>query len=94
MNAHGRLILALFFDPLEISPLPFKLSLVRVDLPLLLGLFLFLSLQLVSDQGAGSQSERAADGGSRAGRAHGRADDASYGGTAQRADSGAFLPGG
>jgi hypothetical protein len=54
MKAHGRLILALFFDPLEISPLPFKLSLVRVDLPLLIGLFLFLSLHLVSDQGAGS----------------------------------------
>jgi hypothetical protein len=54
VSARGRLILALFFDPLELSFLPVELSLIGVDLPLLIGLFLFLSLHLVSDQGAGS----------------------------------------
>ena len=54
MHTHGGLILALLFEPLELSLLAVKLSLVRVGLTLLFGLFLFLSLHLVTDQGAGS----------------------------------------
>lgn len=54
MHTHGRLIFALLFEPLELSPLAVKLSLVRVGLMLLFGLFLFLSLHLVTDQGASS----------------------------------------
>jgi hypothetical protein len=84
----------LFPEFLEISLLAVKFSLVHVDLPLLFGLFLFLSLHLVADQGAGAEAERAADGRARAWVPDCRADDAADCGTSQGADSRPFLPSG
>ena len=48
------LILALLFNPIELSSLAIQFRLVRVYLSLLVGLPLILTLHLVSNQSAGS----------------------------------------
>ena len=56
-----RSILALFSDPFQLAPLAFQFGLIGIDLFLLVGLAVLLSLELISDQGAGAQSQCATD---------------------------------
>jgi len=63
-------VFTLFAHPLEFTALALQLGLVGVKLPLLIGLFDFLALQLIANQCPGSQAERAADRGAGARMAH------------------------
>ena len=50
-------VLFLFFQHFELAPLAIQLGLIGIDLALLVGLLLFLSLQLIADQCAGAQDQ-------------------------------------
>ena len=54
-------IFPLFPEPFQFAPLAFQFGLIGIDLSLLVGLTILLSLELISDQGATSQSQSAAD---------------------------------
>ena len=87
-----KLVLALFFQPLELLFLTLKLGLVLVDLPLLLLLLLLLPLHLVADESPRPQAQRATDQGPCCGMLDCATDQAAGGRSTQGADSRAFLP--
>ena len=69
----------LFFQLFELAPLAIQLGLIGVDLALLIGLLLFLSLQLIADQRAGAKTKSTADSGANARRSHGGANNTEIG---------------
>jgi hypothetical protein len=81
----------LFFQFFDLAPLALKLGLIGVDLALLVGLLLFLSLQLVADQRAGAKAKGTADSGADARRSHGGANNTAHRRPPEGADSRAFL---
>jgi hypothetical protein len=83
----------LFFRPLQFTPLPFKLSLIRVNLPLLIRLLLLLTLELISDQRSGTETQHTADRSAGAWMAHGRANNTARGGASEGTDTRAFFAG-
>jgi hypothetical protein len=90
--AHNRrLVFTLFFHPLQFTSLAFKLSLIRVNLSLLIRLLLLLALELVSNQHAGTETQRTADRRAGARMAHGSANNAAHGGAAKGTDPCAFF---
>jgi hypothetical protein len=86
-------IFSLLFESFQVASLAFELSLIRVDLPLLIGLPVLLTLKLISDQRAGTQTDRPANGSARTGMANRGADNTSYGCASESADTGAFFAG-
>jgi hypothetical protein len=86
------LIFPLFSQPLQFLALALNLRLVGIDLLLLLNLAIVLSLKLIANQRASAQSQKATDGGARAGMSHCRTDCASGCGTAKRADASSCFP--
>jgi hypothetical protein len=90
LNPPGS-ILALFAEPLNFSSLTLYLGLVGVHLFLLIRLLNFLSLHLVANKSASTETERAADRRSGPRMAHGGTDDSSRGGAAKCADARALL---
>jgi hypothetical protein len=87
-------VFTLLFDPVQLLPLAFKLGLISVNLPLLIRLFYLLTLELVANQRAGTETKRAADGSARAGMTDRCSDDTADGCTSKSADTGAFFTGG
>jgi len=81
------------FGALNLLAVTIDGSLILLDL-LLIGLILllFLTLHIVTDQCAGAESKRAADGCTGAGRAHGRADDSACCRAAERANPSSLFP--
>jgi hypothetical protein len=71
--------------------LTIQFGLIGVDLALLLRLGVVLALKLITDQGAGAETQYAADRCASSGTTHGSADDAARRGASQRADSRAFF---
>jgi hypothetical protein len=87
-----RLVFALLFpELLELPSLTFQVRLIGINLSLLIGLLDFLSLELIADQSAGSESKRAADGSAGTGMPDGRPDNAADRSPTQRANAGALL---
>jgi hypothetical protein len=84
-------ILALFAEPLNFSSLTLYLGLVGVHLFLLIRLLNFLSLHLVANKSASTETERAADRRSGPRMAHSGTDDSARSGAAKRADARALL---
>jgi hypothetical protein len=84
-------ILALFAEPLNFSSLTLYLGLIGVDLFLLIRLLNFLSLHLVANKSASTETKRAANRRSGPRMAHGGTDDSARRGAAKCADSRAFL---
>ncbi len=62
MASEQVLVLALFFQPLKLSSLPFQLRLILLHLLLLLLLYLLLALKLIPDESAGTKTKSATDG--------------------------------
>ncbi len=75
----------------EISSLTIQFRLIAIDLPLLIGLFDVLALELVANEGACSQSQYSTDRCAGPGVARRSADKSSGSSTAQSTDAGAFF---
>src|SRR5512146_1229239 len=90
----SRLILGITAQIFDVAPLALDILLISVNLLILIGRLILTALQLVADQRAGAETQCRAD--RRAGRrmAHCRPDDTAGRSASQRADAGAFFPGG
>src|SRR5581483_4070281 len=86
-----RLIFRVALQALDVLAIAVDFGLVAVDLLLLLIVGDLVSLQLIADQSARAQAERAADRRARARMTHRRADNAARRRAAQRADARALL---
>jgi hypothetical protein len=84
-------ILALFAEPLNFSSLTLYFGVVGVHLFLLIRLLNFLSLHLVANKSASTETERAADRRSGTRMAHGGTDDSARGGASECADARTLL---
>jgi hypothetical protein len=84
-------LISLAFEPLDSLPVPSDFSLISLNLLLLLVIGDLLTLQLVSHQRAGAETEGSADCCSSTWMAHGGADKPACRGTAQRSDTSPFF---
>jgi hypothetical protein len=88
----GRLVFTgLTLQSLNILTVTIDFGLVAIDLLLLLIVCILVTLQLITNQCTGAETQRTADQSASCGTPYGRADDAAGGSAAQGADTGAFL---
>jgi hypothetical protein len=83
---------ALAPQPLQLVALPVNVSLISFDLILLPVILIFLTLELIANERARTESQTAANRSSRSGMADGTADDAAHRGASEGADACAFFP--
>jgi hypothetical protein len=88
-----RSVLVLSLDPIQLGLLPLDLLLIFSDLLILSVVFIFLALELVTDQRTRTQSKPAADRGAHTWASHRSANEAARRCTTKRADASSLLPG-
>ena len=84
-------VFALASYSFEVLSIAVNFGLVPVDLLLLAVIRVLVALELIADQGTGTQSQTAADCGSSPGMSDGRTDKTTRSRAAERADAGALL---
>jgi hypothetical protein len=90
-NGAKESVFLLFFQLFDLASLAIQLGLIGVDLALLVGLLLFLSLHLIADQCAGAKAKSTTDSGANARRSHGGANNTAHRRAPDGSDSRAFL---